>query len=59
MLTLTLIMCASYLGILGKAVTGKRVYGGVFGKGDRMISLALFTLYPPSSPRISPATTTT
>ena len=45
-LTLTLILCVSYLGILGKAVGGARIYGGVFGKGDRMISLALFTLYP-------------
>ncbi len=45
-LTLALILCVSYLGILGKAVGGERVYGGLFGKGDRMISLALFTLYP-------------
>lgn len=44
-LALALILCVSYLGILGKAVGGARVYGGVFGKGDRMISLALFTLY--------------
>jgi phosphatidylglycerophosphate synthase len=43
---LTLILCVSYLGILGKAVGGSRVYGGVFGKGDRMMSLAAFTLYP-------------
>jgi archaetidylinositol phosphate synthase len=43
---LAAILCVSYLGILGKAVGGARVYGGVFGKGDRMISLALFTLYP-------------
>jgi len=46
LLALTLILCVSYLGILGKAVGGARVYGGVFGKGDRMISLALFSLYP-------------
>jgi CDP-diacylglycerol--glycerol-3-phosphate 3-phosphatidyltransferase len=45
-LALALILCASYLGILGKAVGGPRVYDGVFGKGDRMISLAVFTLYP-------------
>ena len=43
-LTVALVLCISYLGILGKAVGGERVYGGVFGKGDRMISLALFTL---------------
>ena len=45
-LALALILCVSYLGILGKAVGGPRVYGGFFGKGDRMISLAVFTLYP-------------
>jgi CDP-diacylglycerol---glycerol-3-phosphate 3-phosphatidyltransferase len=43
---LTLILLVSYLGILGKALGGQRVYGGLFGKGDRMISLAIFTLYP-------------
>lgn len=41
-----LILLVSYLGILGKAVGGPRVYRGLFGKGDRMISLALFTLWP-------------
>ena len=45
-LALALILCVSYLGMLGKALTGRRLYAGVFGKGDRMISLALFTLYP-------------
>lgn len=45
-LTLALILCTSYLGILGKALGGPRIYGGIFGKGDRMISLAVFTLYP-------------
>jgi CDP-diacylglycerol--glycerol-3-phosphate 3-phosphatidyltransferase len=45
-LALALILCVSYLGILGKALTGRRIYSGVFGKGDRMLSLALFTLYP-------------
>lgn len=44
-LVLALVLCGSYLGILGKALGGPRVYGGVFGKGDRMISLALFSLY--------------
>jgi phosphatidylglycerophosphate synthase len=42
-IVIALVLCISYLGILGKAVGGERVYGGVFGKGDRMISLALFT----------------
>jgi CDP-diacylglycerol--glycerol-3-phosphate 3-phosphatidyltransferase len=46
LIALTLIMCVSYLGILGKALGGARIYRGVFGKGDRMISLAIFTLYP-------------
>jgi CDP-diacylglycerol--glycerol-3-phosphate 3-phosphatidyltransferase len=45
-LALTIILCGSFLGVLGKAVGGARIYSGVFGKGDRMISLALFTLYP-------------
>ncbi len=45
-LAIVLILCVSYLGILGKAIGGPRVYGGVFGKGDRMITLALFTFYP-------------
>ena len=42
----TLILLVSYLGILGKALGSQRVYGGLFGKGDRMVSLAIFTLYP-------------
>ena len=46
LIALTLILLISYLGILGKALGGQRVYGGLFGKGDRMISLAIFTLYP-------------
>jgi phosphatidylglycerophosphate synthase len=45
-LVLALVLCISYLGILGKALGGPRVYGGLFGKGDRMISLALFSFYP-------------
>ena len=45
-LALALILCVSYLGILSKAQGGSRLYSGVFGKGDRMISLALFTIYP-------------
>lgn len=45
-ISLTLILLVSYLGILGKALGGQRVYGGLFGKGDRMVSLAIFTLYP-------------
>jgi len=45
LLTLALIFLVSYLGILGKATGGARVYGGVFGKGDRMISLAAFSFY--------------
>lgn len=45
-LALALILWISYLGILSKATGGPRMYGGLFGKGDRMISLALFTLYP-------------
>jgi len=46
LVALTLILLVSYLGILGKALGSQRVYGGLFGKGDRMISLAVFTIYP-------------
>ena len=46
LVALTSILLASYLGILGKALGGQRVYEGLFGKGDRMVSLAIFTLYP-------------
>jgi phosphatidylglycerophosphate synthase len=46
LIALALILLVSYLGILGKALGSRRVYGGLFGKGDRMISLAIFTLYP-------------
>jgi CDP-diacylglycerol---glycerol-3-phosphate 3-phosphatidyltransferase len=53
LVALTLILLVSYLGILGKALGGQRVYGGLFGKGDRMISLAIFTLYPASIGNLS------
>ena len=53
LVSLSLILCVSYLGILGKAMTGERVYGGIFGKGDRMISLAIFTLYSAISGNLS------
>ena len=46
LVTLTLILLVSYLGILGKTIRGQRIYGGLFGKGDRMVSLAIFTIYP-------------
>ena len=45
-LLLALILMSSYLGIFSKALGGQRLYVGIFGKGDRMISLAVFTLYP-------------
>ncbi len=45
-LALALILCGSYLSILSKALGGARLYNGIFGKGDRMISLAAFTAYP-------------
>jgi CDP-diacylglycerol--glycerol-3-phosphate 3-phosphatidyltransferase len=44
-LVIALVSGVSYLGILGKALGGARIYEGAFGKGDRMISLALFTLW--------------
>jgi phosphatidylglycerophosphate synthase len=52
-LTLALILCSSYLGILGKALGGPRIYRGLFGKGDRMISLAVFTVYAGLSGNLS------
>jgi phosphatidylglycerophosphate synthase len=45
-LALALILIGSYLAILSKALGGPRLYVGVFGKGDRMITMALFALYP-------------
>jgi phosphatidylglycerophosphate synthase len=45
-LTVVLVLCVSYLGILGKAIGGTHIYGGWFGKAERMVSLALFTLLP-------------
>ena len=51
-LSIVLILCVSYLGILSKAIGGARIYTGVFGKGDRMISLALFTLWIATGPAL-------
>lgn len=45
-LALTLVLLASYLGILSKALGYKRIYSGIFGKGDRMLSLALYVPIP-------------
>jgi hypothetical protein len=53
MLALALILCTSYLGILSKALGSSRLYAGVFGKGDRMVSLAAFTAYPMISGHLS------
>jgi phosphatidylglycerophosphate synthase len=53
LVVLALILCISYLGILGKALGGARIYAGLFGKGDRMVSLALFTLYPAFSDNLA------
>jgi CDP-diacylglycerol--glycerol-3-phosphate 3-phosphatidyltransferase len=39
--TLVVVLLASYLGMLGKAAGGQREYGGVMGKADRMLWLAL------------------
>ncbi len=38
---LALILLGSYLGILGKACGGKRVYVGILGKADRMILIGM------------------
>lgn len=39
--TLVVVLLGSYLGILGKAAGGRRQYGGVMGKADRMVYLAV------------------
>jgi len=52
LVALATVLCVSYLGLLGKALGGLRYYGGVFGKGDRMITLAIFTLYPAFTGRL-------
>jgi CDP-diacylglycerol--glycerol-3-phosphate 3-phosphatidyltransferase len=49
---LALILCSSYLGVLSKALGGPRLYAGVFGKGDRMLSLAAFTIWPALTGRL-------
>lgn len=38
---LVAMLLASYAGILGKAAGGRRQYGGLLGKADRMLALAL------------------
>lgn len=35
------VLLASYVGIVGKAAGGQRQYGGVMGKADRMVLLAI------------------
>ncbi len=52
-LAVALVSGVSYLGILGKAIGGARIYAGAFGKGDRMISMALFTLWVLSGRELS------
>ena len=41
---LVAVLLSSYLGVLSKAAGGPRQYGGVMGKADRMLYLALTTL---------------
>lgn len=44
MITVSIVsmLLSSYMGILSKAAGSKRQYGGVMGKADRMVLLALF-----------------
>ena len=44
MSTLTLMLLSSYLGTVARAAGGKRQYGGVMGKADRMILMAPFAV---------------
>jgi CDP-diacylglycerol--glycerol-3-phosphate 3-phosphatidyltransferase len=46
LLTMVIILLTPYLGLLSKAVGGSREYGGIMGKPDRMLTLAIFVLYP-------------
>ena len=42
--TIVLMLLGSYLGTVAKAAGGRREYGGVMGKADRMILIALFSV---------------
>jgi phosphatidylglycerophosphate synthase len=44
--TLVLVLLNSYLGIVARAAGGKRQYGGLLAKADRMIYMAAFSLVP-------------
>lgn len=44
LLALGIVLLIPFVGILGKAVAGERIYGGILGKPDRMLLLALFAL---------------
>jgi phosphatidylglycerophosphate synthase len=44
--TLVLILLNSYLGTVPKAAGGKRQFGGLLAKADRMIYMALFSFVP-------------
>lgn len=43
-ITIILILLNSYLSIVSKAAGGKRQYGGVMGKADRMLYLGIFAI---------------
>jgi len=43
-IAISLILLSSYTDILGKSLTGRRTYGGVMAKGDRMMVVSLFAL---------------
>jgi len=42
-IVLVLVLLSSYLGVVTKAAGGKRLFGGLLAKADRMIYLALFS----------------
>ncbi len=44
--TLVLVLLNSYLGIVAKAAGGKRQFGGLLAKADRMIYIAAFSPFP-------------
>ena len=44
MATIILMLMSSYLGTVAKAAGGRRQYGGIMGKADRMVLMAPFAV---------------
>lgn len=50
------VLLTSYLGTQAEAVGLDRVYGGVLGRGDRLVLIAVGGLVAPFAPRLGPLT---